>query len=52
MLPSMFTDLVNRHDVGMVQIGSRLGLGLKPPNVRLAGQPTGENHLYGHDSIQ
>ena len=35
LLAFMLADLVDRHDVGMVEVGRRLGLGAEPLDVRL-----------------
>ena len=48
----MLADLENRHDVGMVESGRRLGLGMKAIVVGLGGKLTGEDHLHGHDAVQ
>ena len=52
MLPLVFADFVNGHDVGMIEIGRRLGLALKALHVVGRGELTGEDHLQGHDAVE
>ena len=44
-MPLMPADLEDRHDVGMVQVGRRLGLGAEPPDLGLGGELSREDHL-------
>ena len=45
MLAVVLADLVNRDDVGVLEIGGGLGLGAEPRDVSDVGQRPGENHL-------
>ena len=48
----MLADLINGDDVGMVEVGHRLGLGPKTGDVARGCQGTLENHLEGDDPVQ
>ena len=52
MLPLMPANLVDGHDVGVIQFGRRLGFGLKALHLRAAGQLAGQNHFERHGPIQ
>ena len=52
MLPLMLADFVDRHDVRMVEVGGRLGLGMEPLDGALGSQLTGQNHLQGHQAME
>jgi hypothetical protein len=52
MLPGLTADLVDGHDVRVVQRGGGLGLGLEPPHVRLGRQLPGEDHFEGDRPVQ
>ena len=45
----VLADLVNGHNVGVLQSGGRGGLGAEPADVFRAGELTGRKHLYGHN---
>ncbi len=45
-------DLVNGQDVGVIEVGGRLGLGVEALNIGFAGQLTGEDHLHRDQAIE
>jgi hypothetical protein len=49
---ALFGDLVNRHDIGVVEMGDRLGLVAKASRVVVAGPGTVADHLDGHNAVQ
>ena len=51
-LAVVLADLVDRHDVGVVQRRDRLGLVLEPPELGVAGQNAGPDHLQGDRAVQ
>ena len=51
-LAVVLSHLVDRHDVGMVEPGDRLGLVLEPPQLRLAGERARPDHLQRHEAIE
>jgi hypothetical protein len=50
--PVMFTHLVDRYDVGMIEPAGGLCLALKTVPLRFAGELAGQNHLQRHDAAQ
>ena len=42
VLSLVFSDLVDCHDVRMLQVGSRFGLGQEAPHILFTGQLTGQ----------
>jgi hypothetical protein len=52
MLTLMFADLVDGHDMRMIQICSGLGLHAEALDVRRRCQLSGENHLQGDNAIK
>ena len=48
----MLADLVDLHDVGVVQASDRFGLGMEPRQVLRAGVRAGLEHLQDHDALQ
>ena len=52
MLALVLTDLVDRHDAGMIEVGRGLGFEMKPPHVGLAGKLAGQNHLEGDRPVE
>jgi len=51
-LAALFPDLVDGHDVRVVQTGGRLGLGAEALNVRRGGQLAGEDHFEGDQTVE
>ena len=51
-VPLMPPDLVDRHDVRMVETHNRLGLNQESADLRLGGELPGEDHLQRHHPIQ
>ena len=49
---ALFGDLVNRHDIGMVEMGDCLGLVAKPSRIVVAGPGSVANHLECHQTVQ
>ena len=47
VLAVVLADLVDRHDVRVVERGDRLGLVPEPPQLVVAGQLAGPDHLEG-----
>jgi hypothetical protein len=45
-------DLVNRHNVRMVQVGRHLGLAAKACHFARGGQLTGQDHLQSDDAVE
>ncbi len=52
LLALVLADLVDRHDVGMVEVGRRLGLGAEPLDVAARGEAAGEDHLERDDPVE
>src|SRR5206468_10396069 len=52
MMLRPLTDLVDRDNVGMVQIRGRLGLNSKPLNERGRRQFASQDHLQGHQPVR
>ena len=52
LLALVLADLVDRHDVGMVEIGGRLGLGAEALDVARRGERAAEDHLESDDPIE
>ena len=52
MLPLVLTDLEDRHDARMVEIGGRLGLGVEAFDVVLIGELAGQDHLEGDNAVE
>ena len=52
MLAVVFADLVDRHDVGVIEIRRRLGFLAEALHVRLRGQLAFEDHLEGNDALE
>ena len=52
MLILIPADLEDRHDVGVVEPGDRLGLVLEAADLVGRGEPRGPDHLQGHRAIQ
>ena len=52
VLSLVLADLENRHDVGMVEQGRRLRLGMKAIVVGFRGQLSGENHFHRDDAVE
>ena len=47
-----FADLVNLHDIGMLQTGRRLGLELEAAQIVVAGMGAAQHHLESHDAVE
>ena len=52
MLAVVLAHLVDRHDARVVQKGDGLGLVLEPPELVVAGQQPGLDHLEGHGAVE
>ena len=52
VLAVVLADLVDRHDVGMVEVGRRLGFAVEPLHVLVRGELPGEDHLQGDRPVQ
>ena len=52
VLTFVLADFVNRHDVGVIEIGRRLGLGAKTLHVGSGGELAGQDHLESYDAIE
>ena len=52
MLAVVLADLVDRHDAGVVEQRDRLGLVLEPPQLVVAGQDAGPDHLQGDGPVE
>ncbi|MCI0681723.1 MAG: hypothetical protein L0Y71_06440 [Gemmataceae bacterium] len=52
VLPFVFTDFIDRHNVRVVEIGRRFRLAMKPFDVGVAGQVAGEDHLQRNDAVE
>lgn len=51
MLPLMLIDIVDRHDVRMIQVGGRFRFRAKSPRVLFRGQLTRQDHLQRRDVV-
>ena len=51
-LALVLADLVDRHDAGVVEQRDRLGLVLEPPQLVVAGQDAGPDHLQGDGPVE
>ena len=51
-LAVVLADLVDRHDAGVVEQRDRLGLVLEPPQLVVAGQHAGPDHLEGDGPVE
>ena len=52
VLALVLADLVDRHDVGVVEVGGRLGLDVEPLDVGLGGELAGQDHLQGDRPVE
>ena len=52
LLAFVFANFVNRHDVGMLQSGRRLGFGAEALHVCGAGQLAGKDHFDGNGAVE
>ncbi len=52
MLPLVPANFVDGHDVGVIQLSRRLGLGLKTLHLRTAGQLPRQDHFERHGPVQ
>ena len=52
LMPVVFADLVDRHDMRMIQVRGGLGLGAKPLHVAAGGEVAGEDHLERHRAVE
>ena len=52
MLPFVCADFVDGDDVRMLQLRRRFRLGAKPAHLRVARQPSGQNHFHRHDAVE
>ena len=52
MLSLVLADLMDGHDVHMLQIGGCFGFRMKPLDVLCGGQLSGQDHLDGHDPVE
>ena len=50
--PFVLADLVDLHDVRVLQTGDRLGLGVEPGQLLRPGVCAGQHHLQGDDAVQ
>src|SRR6266478_4926608 len=48
----MLPDLMNLHDVRVLQLGDRLGLSLEASQVPGAGVGAGQDHLEGDEALE
>ena len=48
----VLTHFVNRHDVGMIEIGDCLGFEAKAPAIVFGGEDAGQNHFESDRPIQ
>ena len=48
----MLADLVDLHDVRVLQPGDRLGLGAEARELRRPGVGAGEDHLEGDEAVR
>ena len=48
----MLADLVDGDDVGVIEVGNRLGLVAEPEEVVARGEPAGQDHLQGDRAIE
>ncbi len=51
-LALVFADLMDLHDVGMLQTGDRFRLDLEAGQIRLAGVTAGQDHLQGDEAME
>jgi hypothetical protein len=51
-LAVLFADLVNGHDVGVIEVGCLFRLGAKPLPVRRRSEVASQDHLQGHDAVE
>ena len=51
-LPLVFADLVDGHDVGMIKVGRRFGLGAEAQRLIGGGHLPGQEHLEGHGAVE
>ena len=51
-MPLMPADLEDRHDVGMVQVSRRLGLGAEPADLGLRGELARQDHLERDHAVE
>ena len=52
MLALMLANFVDGHDVGVIELGGGLSLGLEPLHVSGRGQLSGQDHLEGNQPLQ
>jgi hypothetical protein len=52
MLALVLAHLEDRHDVRMVEVRRRLGLGVETLDVGLVGELAGQDHLEGHGAVE
>ena len=52
VLVAALADLVNRHDVRMIELGGRLGFGQEPLLFQLGSMLPRPRHLEGDDAVQ
>jgi hypothetical protein len=52
MTAGVFTDVINRHDVGVVQMAGFLSFHAETPDLLRGGQVAGQDHLERHDPVQ
>jgi hypothetical protein len=52
VLAGVFADLVDRHDVRVIQPGGRLRLQLEAADGARRGQALAQDHLQGHGAVQ
>ncbi len=48
----LFADVVDRHDIGMIELGDRLGLVAKPPRGIGTRPPGVTNHLERYQAVE
>ena len=52
LLALVLAHLVDRHDVGVVEVRRRLGLGVEPLDVTARGEAAGEDHLERDEPVE
>src|SRR6185503_17422995 len=52
MPPFLLAGLMDRHDIRMAQVSSRLGFSAKPQDLLFAGELAGEDHLQRYRPVQ